>query len=225
MNSKNSKNLTNLMNPHVRAIIFDGSGTLLNDIEAVWRANSAAYESFGVEACRTLEEFRERFRLPITAFHLANGVPADVVKAVDAKFRKVYPDFARCVGLFPEVMEVLGELKRKGVQLGIASNIPSGFLKEHLATFEIGGFFDVVTGQEDCDEQKPSPKPILVTVSRMGARPEQAMYVGDMEEDIIAGKKAGALTAAVVRRESYHPRWRLERQKPDRLITSLKELL
>lgn len=209
----------------IRAIIFDGSGTILNDIEAVWRANSDAYRMFGVKCCRTLEEFRERFMLPIPRFHLANGVPPELLKEVDASFREFYPRYAESVGLFPEVKEVLEELKKRGTSLGIVSNIPVLFLAEHLKKFGLAGYFAIVTGQEDCDEQKPSPKPVLLTMGRMGAGPGEAMYVGDMEEDMIAGRKAEAMTAAVVRPESYHPRWRLERQKPDRIISNLKELL
>jgi phosphoglycolate phosphatase-like HAD superfamily hydrolase len=120
---------------------------------------------------------------------------------------------------------VLQELKKRRMILAVASNIPTLFLREHLRKFKIDGYFDTVTGQEDCDEQKPSPKPILVTIEKLGAKPQESMYVGDMEEDIIAGKRANAMTVAIVRNESYHPRWRLERQKPDFLISSLRELL
>ncbi|MBI2934415.1 MAG: HAD family hydrolase [Chloroflexi bacterium] len=209
----------------VKAIIFDGSGTLLNDIEAVWKANSEAYQAFGLQACRTLEEFKEKFRMPIPEFHLGNGVPPQLLKDVDRKFRQCYPGHAARVCLFPEVVAVLRQLGRQGISLGIASSIPGPFLREHLKKLEIENFFVAVTGQDDCDEQKPSPKPILVTTRKLAVSPGEAMYVGDMEEDIIAGKKAHVTTTAIVRRESYQPRWRLERQSPDYLITSLTELL
>ena len=209
----------------IKAMVFDASGTLINDIQAVWKSNSAAYAAFGIKGPRTIEEFKERFKLPIPEFHMANGVPREMVTAVDQKFRESYPRFAPCVEVFPEVDEVLCELKQKGVILGVASNIPSVFLREHLKEFKIEGYFDAVTGQEDCDEQKPSPKPILVTAHKLGTKPHETMYVGDMEEDMIAGKKAHAITAAIVRNESYHPRFRLERQHPDFIISDLRELL
>jgi HAD superfamily hydrolase (TIGR01549 family) len=209
----------------IKTIVFDGSGTLLNDMYAVWRANSDAYASIGVEAPGTLEQFKAKFKMPIMEVHRANGIPPDLLSEVDTKFRECYPHYATSVGLFPEVNEVLQELKKRRMILAVASNIPNLFLKEHLRKFDIDGYFDTVTGQEDCDEQKPSPKPLLVTIENLGARPQEAMYVGDMEEDIIAGKRAKAVTAAIVRNESYHPRWRLERQDPDFLISSLRDLL
>jgi len=51
------------------------------------------------------------------------------------------------------------------------------------------------------------------------------MYVGGVEEDVSAGKLAMMVTVAIVRSESYHPCWRLERQKPDFPICILHELL
>jgi len=209
----------------IKAIVFDASGTLLNDIYAVWKANADAYAALGIEGPRTLEEFKARLKLPAPEFHKANGVPPDLLREVDKKFRESYPQYAPYVGLFPEVNDVLQRLKKKRATLGVASSIPTLFLREHLRKFNIDGYFDTITGQEDCDEQKPSPRPIVITIEKMGTKPQEAMYVGDMEEDIIAGKRANALTAAIVRKESYHPRWRLERQKPDLLISNLRELL
>ncbi len=209
----------------IRAIVFDASGTLLNDIYAVWKANSDVYAALGIYSPRTLEEFKARFKLPVPEFHKANGIPPELLQEVEKKFRESYPQYAPCVGIFPEVNDVLQELKKKRAVLGVASNIPTLFLREHLRKFNIDGYFDTITGQEDCDEQKPSPKPIIITLEKLGMRPQEAIYVGDMEEDIIAGERANAVTAAIVRNESYHPRWRLERQKPDFLISNLRELL
>ena len=98
-------------------------------------------------------------------------------------------------------------------------------MREHLDKFEIEACFDVIIGQEDAAEQKPSPKPILAAIEKMGTKSQESMYVGDMEEDIIAAKAAQALAAAIVREASYHPQWRLERQSPDFFITDLRELL
>lgn len=207
-----------------KCVVFDVSGTILDDLYTVWRVNSEAYEAFGLEGFRTLEEFREKFRLPVPEFHKANGIPADLIKQVDKKFREFYPRYASHVSIFPDVKDVLDQLKKKEILLGVASNIPTRFLREHLKDFEIENYFSVVTGQEDCDEQKPSPKPVSVTLEKLGVKPSEAMYVGDMEEDIIAGRRANTCTVAMSRAESYHPRWKLKRQNPDYIVTNLNEL-
>ncbi|MFA4837823.1 MAG: HAD hydrolase-like protein, partial [Dehalococcoidia bacterium] len=66
---------------------------------------------------------------------------------------------------------------------------------------------------------------ILAALGKLGVSPEAAMYVGDMEEDLIAAKAANTLATAIIRERSYHPRWRLERQNPNYFISDLTELL
>lgn len=209
----------------IRAIVFDASGTLLDDIVTVWRANLDAYVALGFDAPRTLEEFRMRFKMPMPEFHKTNGIPPKLMPEVEKKFREYYPRYAPSVQIFPEVANVLCELKKVGKRLGVASNIPTLFLREHLREFKIDSYFGMICGQEDCNEQKPSPKPILTTLAKLDVRPWEATYVGDMEEDIVAGKQAKVTTVAIIRNESYHPRWRLEKHNPDFLISSLEELL
>jgi len=209
----------------IKAIVFDASGTLLDDILTVWRANVDAYAALGFDGPATLEDFKASFRLPVTEFHIANGIPHELLREIDDRFRECYPRYAPDVEVFPEVEDVLGKLKESGKTLAVVSNIPSLFLREHLGKLGIDGYFDVITGQDDCDEQKPSPKPILATTEKLKVEAREAVYVGDMEEDIIAGKRANALTAGIVRDRGYHPRWRLERQSPDFLISDLSELL
>ncbi len=209
----------------LKAIIFDVSGTLLNDIHVVWKANSDAYEAVGLDGFQTLEEFREKFKMPVPDFHRENGVPEHLVETVDLAFRQAYPKYADRVSIFPEVIDVLDALKRKQMLLGVASNIPSRFLREHLGEFGIDGYFDAVVGQEDAEAQKPSPAPILAALKKLGVLPHEAMYVGDMEEDLRAAKAAETRVAAIVRDEGYHPLHRLQKHDPHYLITDLRELL
>ena len=154
-----------------KCVVFDASGTIWDDLYVVWRANSEAYNAFGFEGFKTLEEFRKKFKLPVPEFHKANGIPPDLIKQVDGKFREFYPRYASRVRIFPGVKDVLYQLKKRKVLLGIASNIPTLFLREHLSNFKIDSYFGAITGQEDCDEQKPSPKPVLVTLEKLGVKP------------------------------------------------------
>ena len=206
-------------------VIFDVSGVLLDDLYAVWMADREAYERCGVEKMGTIEEFRERFKLPIYEYHRSMGVPDEIIPRIEEEYRRAYEKHNHTIRIFPEVREVLRRLRDEGIKLAVASNIPNEFLNEHLRRFGIDGFFTVTTGQDDCPEQKPSPKPILLTLQRMNSDPGSSAYVGDMEEDIIAGRRAGVTTIAVCRDGGYHPCWRLRRRNPDFLISNLRELI
>jgi phosphoglycolate phosphatase-like HAD superfamily hydrolase len=65
---------------------------------------------------------------------------------------------------------------------------------------------------------------VLATLSKLNASPKNAGYVGDIEEDIVAGKRAGVYTLAIDRSEAYHPICRLKLRDPDYIITDLIRL-
>jgi pyrophosphatase PpaX len=209
----------------IDTLIFDVSGVLIDDICTVWKANNDAYSLCGYNTFYSVEDFKQKFKLPISAFHKANGIPQEIIDVVERHYMKRYPRYQHLIRVFPEAKDALSRLKEMDVELGIASGIPNKFLLEHLRRFRLLTYFDAITGQDDCDEQKPSPKLVLATLSKLNANPKSAAYVGDMEEDIVAGKKAGVYTLAVDRREAYHPIYKLKLHDPDYIITDLSDLI
>ncbi len=208
----------------IETLVFDVSGVLIDDIYTVWMADSDAFEACGLERIESIERFKEAFKLPIPEWCRSMGVPEDMMTKMEEEYRRAYPKYSEHIKIFPEVKSVLGRFKEDNYTLAIVSNILSSFLREHLQRFGIRKYFDVVTGQDDCNEQKPSPKPLLITFKKLGAGPERSAYIGDMEEDIIAGKRAGVYTIGICRDESYHPLWKLKRQNPDFIVKNLNEL-
>lgn len=206
-------------------LIFDGSGVLFDDLYTVWKADSAAFDACGLGRIPTLEQFKKEFRLPISEYCIAKGASSSLLPRLEEEFRRAYPKYSSHIKVFPEVESVLKKLKRRRIVMAVASNMPSPFLNEHLQNFGLDMYFDTIIGQDDCEEKKPSPMPILITLERLDRKPSTSAYVGDMEEDIIAGKKANVITFALSRKESYHPSWRLKRQNPDFLISDLNGIL
>jgi len=56
-------------------------------------------------------------------------------------------------------------------------------------------YFDLIVGGDTFEEKKPSPLPVLKALERIGAKPFNALMVGDTDSDIISGRKAGTRTA------------------------------
>lgn len=56
----------------------------------------------------------------------------------------------------------------------------------------------------------------------MDVKPEEVLFIGDMDHDIQAGKKAGTKTAGIL--TGYHSRKKLEQEKPDFILENLSEL-
>ena len=152
-------------------LIFDGSGVLFDDLYTVWKADSDAFEACGLGRIPTLEQFKEEFRLPISEYCIAKGASGSLLPRLEEEFRRAYPKYSSRIKVFPEVESVLKKLKRRRIVMAVTSNMPSPFLNEHLQDFGIDTYFDITIGQDDCEEKKPSPKPILITLERLSRKP------------------------------------------------------
>ncbi len=94
---------------------------------------------------------------------------------------------------------------------------PVGDLASDLASDLAGGL--AVVGREDVRRLKPDPEGVLAVLAGYGARPEQAVLVGDTFHDVQAARAAG-VRSVVVRNPllAYAP------QGADHYIESLAEL-
>ena len=57
---------------------------------------------------------------------------------------------------------------------------------------------EILIGSDHVERGKPAPDPILLALERMGAAPEDAVYIGDSTSDLAAGRAAGTRTAAAL---------------------------
>ena len=88
--------------------------------------------------------------------------------------------------LFPEAKNVIDELKKKGVKLGIVTSGTHALVKICLDPLKVTEAFDVVVTSEDVKKGKPNPEMYQFALEKLGVEPEQAVAV----EDSAAGKEA-----------------------------------
>lgn len=100
----------------------------------------------------------------------------------------------REITLFPGMEDVLLTLKDEGRLLGLVSAKRRRTVELAFAATAIGHLFDVVVGGDEAPSQKPAPDLLLLALERLGARPAEAVYVGDSPFDVAAAK-AGGLAA------------------------------
>ncbi|MBI4009592.1 MAG: HAD family hydrolase [Candidatus Aenigmarchaeota archaeon] len=210
--------------PEVKACIFDGSGVLLDDVNAIFNISNRILEEMKLEPV-TFEDFQGRTKIPFWEYYKSFGLSEFDSKATDFYFKKFYPLFFDDVKLYPEVNTVLQQLKSRGIKLGIVTHLPKEVVSRHLQSFGIQNYFDAIITFDDTDEHKPSPKPLLIALSKIGVDITDAVFIGDMVEDILTGKRAGVKTVAVLRNENpYQTRDKVIEQNPDYLISNLAEI-
>ncbi len=204
----------------LRAVTFDFWNTIARVptgamTEARRRAVLAACESGGVEVepkllAASLEEVGMRWeRSWAEGVHLhpreaavglarALGVEDGAEQAVAKAFldagRQVDLELAPAIG---PALEALGE---RGIRLGIVCDVgfSGGSLLRDLLARE--GLLEHFAGWSFSDETghyKPAPRAFEAALDSLGARPQEAMHVGDLRRTDVAG--AGALGMRTVR--------------------------
>ena len=101
------------------------------------------------------------------------------------------------VHLFPRVFDTLIELNSRGVRMAIASSRSRGSLEEYCSDLHIGECFRMLVGGGDVKNGKPAPDPVNLILDKQGWAKAETLVVGDMNVDILMGKRAGTATCGV----------------------------
>jgi beta-phosphoglucomutase-like phosphatase (HAD superfamily) len=92
----------------------------------------------------------------------------------------------------PAAGAALAASRRHGLSVGICTGRARREAGRLLAA--TGLDLDVTVAREDCPAPKPAPEGLLIAVGRLGARPGDAVYVGDRPSDAEQGAAAGVAT-------------------------------
>jgi len=144
----------------------------------------------------------------------------ELVTVYRAHNEPLHDELVCCAGMD----EVLVQLKDEGRRLGIVTAKRRQTVELAFAQIPIEHLFETVVGGDETKKHKPDPEPLLLALERLGAAPDDAVYVGDAPFDVKAAKAAG-LYSVGVSWGGIHGRERLEAEEPDALVDTTEELL
>lgn len=104
---------------------------------------------------------------------------------------------------YPDVVETLEALKRKGWRLAVCTNKPERASRAVISALGMGALFEAVAGGDSFPVRKPDPGHVLGLLDAMGAAPAAAVMLGDSRNDVAAARAAGL--RAVVIASGYGP--------------------
>ena len=144
----------------------------------------------------------------------------ELVTVYRAHNEPLHDELICCAGMD----EVLVQLKDEGRRLGIVTAKRRQTVELAFARIPIAHLFEAVVGGDETKKHKPDPEPLVLALERLGAAPDDAVYVGDAPFDVKAAKAAG-LYSVGVSWGGIHGRERLEAEEPDALVDTTEELL
>jgi phosphoglycolate phosphatase len=199
----------------IRNVIFDWSGTLVDDLPAVLQATNWIFRQIGQEEF-SLDRFRAEFRLPFKHFYdrYTPNVPPEQLEAwFHGRFRQVQDQ----VVALPHARDFLQCCRERQVQTLVLSTVhPEHFHLQAEAT-GFAPFLDrLYLGVHD------KRLKIHELIQENGLRPDETLYIGDMEHDIETAKHGGVHSCAVL--TGYTGLEHLRASGPDLIVEHLGEL-
>ncbi len=199
----------------IRNIIFDWSGTLVDDLPAVWQAtNYVLAQSERPEM--TLAEFRAEFCLPFTIFY-DRHTPHVAMPQLETWFHHRFRQVQDSVCELPHARDFLEFCRDRKLRTFLLSTVQ----REHFVTQDLGiGFAKYLDRPyvEIWDKRKK----IHDILTENNLLPDETMFIGDMQHDIETAQHGGIHSCAVL--TGYNTLAQLRAAKPDLIVEHLGEL-
>ena len=184
---------------HVRAVLFDLDGTLVDSAPDLGAAADRMRVARGLPSLAQ-EHYRpragsgERGMLAV-----AFGVDPDHADYPSLK-DEFFLHYERCMmdhtGPFDGVAHLVADLSRRGLVWGVVTNKAARFAEPLTRALDLFAGASVLVCGDTTPHTKPHPAPLLEAARRLDIAPAQCMYVGDDHRDILAGQAAGMSTVA-----------------------------
>lgn len=177
----------------IKGIIFDLDGTLLDTLKDIADSANEALRLSGYDV-HPLDEYR--FFVGNGVDHLVKmmlpkGTDAAVTAQVIRDFHQAYDrNYANQCQPYPGIMDLLKELNRRGVQLGVCSNKPDAFTQIMVKQYFSDIDFVAVTGQRQDLPRKPDAAMPRYILEKMKLTENDVWFVGDSNVDIMTAKNA-----------------------------------
>lgn len=207
----------------IRGVLFDLDGTLCNTLGDIAYAANVALEAVDAPM-HPVDDYAEWVgwglkNLCKAALGEDEGERLDrMVEVAVAEYYKFpmersYP--------YPGIPELLDELTRRGLPMGVATNKPHEFAVAIIESIFARWSFASVEGYKDDVPRKPDAASALAVAEAMGVPPGEIALVGDSEVDVATARNAGMVPIGV----SWGFRGPAELTEAERVIDHPMELV
>ncbi len=199
----------------IRNIIFDWSGTLVDDLPAVWKATNYVLTQAQREEM-TLEQVRAEFCLPFTIFY-DRHVPHIPLPQLETWFHSHFRQVQDSVCELPHARDFLEFCRARGLRTFLLSTVH----RDHFAVQAAATGFDRYLDKAYMNvwDKRQKIHEILETHQ---LNPDETLFVGDMQHDIETARHGGVHSCGVL--TGYNTLEQLRAARPDLIVEHLKEL-
>lgn len=174
-----------------RNLIFDWSGTLVDDLGPVIEATNAVLGKYDIPAMDR-EGFRRAFRLPYREFY-AELLPDIPLEELEAHFRPAFDAAVTPVTVLPHAREKLEWCTALGIRCFVLTSMDSLAFERQMDDFGFRKHFEATySGVLDKRDL------IHRIIETHGLDPAETAFVGDMTHDVETARHGGIASIAVL---------------------------
>jgi phosphoglycolate phosphatase-like HAD superfamily hydrolase/ADP-ribose pyrophosphatase YjhB (NUDIX family) len=199
----------------IRNIIFDWSGTLVDDLPAVLDATNHVL-TLAERPEMTLDEFRAEFCLPFTRF-CDKHVPHLPLHQLEDWFHVRYGQVQASVCALPHAEKFLQFCQARNLRTFVLSAVNQRYFEVQAV---VTGFGDYLEKSYLNVRDKRAKIGEILRANQMA--PAETLFIGGMQHDIEAAKQGGIHSCAVL--TGYNPVDQLRAAHPDVIVEHLSEL-
>ncbi|WP_298212219.1 HAD-IA family hydrolase [Acidovorax sp.] len=184
---------------NIRAVLFDLDGTLIDSAPDLGAAADKMRTDRGLPS------------LPPVRYRPMAGAGARGMLGEAFGMTPDHPEFAALreeffanyesrmtenTTIFEGVPELVDQILQRNMAWGVVTNKAARFTEPLTRAIPLFVTAGAVVSGDTTPHAKPHPAPLLEAAARLQLPPEQCIYVGDDERDIVAGLAAGMGTVA-----------------------------
>lgn len=195
-------------------LIFDWSGTLVDDLGPTLEATNAVFSLHGRQSMDR-DEFRRLFRLPYSEFY-EEHLPGTRLDELEHHFRRAFAHSKVPVTVLPHAREKLEWCREQGIRCFVLTSMDRGTFEKQLDDLAMRIYFE-----ETYSGVLDKRKVIGELLEKHQLAPHHTAFLGDMIHDVVTAKHGGVTSVALL--TGYTHREVLEAHEPDWIMEDLQE--
>lgn len=180
----------------VQAFIFDMDGVIIDSEPLHFEVDAKVMAHLGIDMkTEELERFvgmtnPEMWRLVKQEYPISKSIEELIEFQMSEKIKLIQ---SRDLSPIDGIPELIRDLRKHKLKLGLASSSPPNFIEAVLNKFQLRDSFDCIVSGEEVPRGKPAPDVFLEAARLLGVQPEACIVLEDASHGVKAAKAANMM--------------------------------